>query len=634
MKALRLLPVLLLSFLFIGGFPVVIQVSGAPTSEIVVDTLEDEINDKSDCSLREAITAANDNTSVDACPAGQPDVLDKITFAISGAIRLTEPLTVTSGGPLELDGGEAITVSGDNHVRVFVVEEDANLALRNLSISNGFIEYEYGGGIINYGAITITNSILYSNTALIGGGVSNEGTLWITNSTIFSNTAIESGGGIYNRSTLTISDSKICSNTSSYVGYGGGGIRNDGIVNISDSNIYQNNSVGEGGGISNKGTLIISSNYISHNNAEKGGGIGNRGLVTITRSTIAGNHAAGSDAPSPNGGGIWNQTYGNVDEMGTMFISGSTISGNIVDVTNAFEGSGEGGGGIYNCWDCRMTIHNSTFSSNEAISEDYNTPMGGGIYNSGALTITNSTFSANSAEEGGGIFDGTNVTTVFASNTIFAYSVIGGNCGGDPITDGGHNLDDGITCGLSTGSLTNPLLGPLQDNGGPTLTHAQLPGSPAIDNANPQHCTDIDQRGAPRPFDGDDDGESICDIGAVEFIPGGFPFPTTTTIDSDEPDPSQVNQPFTVTFSVTSTYEVPTGIVSVIVSDSPESCYDVLTEGSSSCQLTITNTGTYTLTANYKGNATYSPSSDNEFHLVSTAETKLLLPRVLNNSEP
>jgi hypothetical protein len=64
---------------------------------------------------------------------------------------------------------------------------------------------------------------------------------------------------------------------------------------------------------------------------------------------------------------------------------------------------------------------------------------------------------------------------------------------------------------------TDPLLGPLQDNGGPTWTHALLYNSPAIDAGDPVNCTPTDQRGVARPIDGDSDGTAVCDIGAVEF---------------------------------------------------------------------------------------------------------------------
>jgi hypothetical protein len=97
-------------------------------------------------------------------------------------------------------------------------------------------------------------------------------------------------------------------------------------------------------------------------------------------------------------------------------------------------------------------------------------------------------------------------------NTIVADNPLGGDCDG-MIASGGHNLSSDNTCGLSAaGDMmnTNPLLGPLEDNGGPTLTHLPLPHSPAINNGDNNGCPTTDQRGIVRPQKG------ICDIGAVE----------------------------------------------------------------------------------------------------------------------
>lgn len=185
---------------------------------------------------------------------------------------------------------------------------------------------------------------------------------------------------------------------------------------------------------------------------------------------------AGGDSPSGSGGGILNN--------GTLKVRNTTFSGN----------SAGSGGGIDN--DGTATVSNSTLSGNSASGS------GGGILNSGGatLTVTNSTFFDNSADMGGGI---DNDGTATLRNTIVANRASSGNCSGK-ITDGGYNLSSDASCGFTTQnkslSSTNPLLGPLEDNGGPTPTHALLKDSPAIDKGKSFGAT-TDQRGLPRPFD-------------------------------------------------------------------------------------------------------------------------------------
>ena len=190
-------------------------------------------------------------------------------------------------------------------------------------------------------------------------------------------------------------------------------------------------------------------------------------------------------------------------------ISRSTINGN----------SANAGGGIDNN-SGTLTISDSTFYGNSANFNRGNA-FGGGIV-SGAATISNSTFGGNSAQGSLGSFGGGIYGDVTLQNSIVAHSPAGGNCAGQ-ITSHGYNLSSDGTCNFNAhGDLNNhdPLLGPLQNNGGPTHTMALLPGSPAIDGGNPSGCTDgqghllkTDQRGAPRP---DREDKVGCDIGAFE----------------------------------------------------------------------------------------------------------------------
>ncbi len=275
-----------------------------------------------------------------------------------------------------------------------------------------------------------------------------------------------------------------------------------------------------GGGILNAGSLILTlSRVISNTVNYDGGGIANMGTLVISRSLVMSNTA--TPPASGFGGGLYNE--------GQLTLVESTVSGNENRI----------GGGLDNGPQATATLINSTISGNRA------TENGGGISNRGTalLNLFNVTLAANRVEvvadnpawNGGGLKIGLN-STVNARNTLIAdnqkidmvFNPINDDCKGI-LTSAGYNLirttDGCIITGDTTGNLTGqlPQLGPLADNGGPTLTHAPNPNSPVLDAGNPAGCTDradndltTDQRGYPRPVDGGS-GQSRCDIGAVEF---------------------------------------------------------------------------------------------------------------------
>jgi hypothetical protein len=242
---------------------------------------------------------------------------------------------------------------------------------------------------------------------------------------------------------------------------------------------------------------------ITGGGAVNGGGIDNEGVLTVRDSTVAGNQASGD------GGGISNGQ--------TLTVTGSTINGN----------SAKDGGGVFSDGlSASVVLVNSTIADNTTVGGG----IGGGIFNiAGTVTLANDTLSSNHAPGvglGGNIY---NKATVLARNTI----ITGGtatsgkeNCGlgvANPVVSQGYNLEDRDQCGLTnTGDQVNtdPLLGALQNNGGPTDTQALPLGSPAVDHGNPAGCTDafdallmVDQRGFARP-----QGLN-CDIGAYELQP-------------------------------------------------------------------------------------------------------------------
>jgi CSLREA domain-containing protein len=451
-------------------------------ASLVVNTLEDELNADGDCSLREAITAATGNTTVDACGTGS-SATDTITFSVSGKINLGAELNVAAGGPMLIDGKEAISVSGQDSVRVFFVGPGGAVTLLNLTIIDGAASD--GAGIRNFGALNLDNCEVTSNNAdYDGGGIMNNGILDIEDSLIQGNSAAW-GGGLSNHNTVTVVNSSFSNNQAGSKG-GGGGISNAGIINITSS-ILDNNSGSQGGGIHNgeSSLLTLANSTLASNSAYDGGGILNHGTMDISESSIYSNNSL------EYGGGLVNSDI--------LTLTASTLSANIAV---------DQGGGIYSS-SGTINITNSTLSGNNA-------SWGGGISNHGTLAITNGTLFGNSADHGGGIADWRQ-TVIY--NTILAGNSVGGNCQWE-VTDGGHNLEDTDTCGLelAKGSLINsdPLLGELSDNGGLTLTHSLHYGSPAIDAAASVYCLDIDQRGIQRPIDGNNDGFAVCDIGSVE----------------------------------------------------------------------------------------------------------------------
>ena len=263
----------------------------------------------------------------------------------------------------------------------------------------------------------------------------------------------------------------------------------------------QNGSGADGGGIYNEGTVTVTGCIVTDNLVLfLGGGIYNVGTLTVTRTTVTRNSAFDGSSFA-GGGGIYN--------FGTLTIDKSAVSDN-----RASSVVGEArGGGIFNA--ATLIIRNTTVSGNSVGAP---TKAGGGIYNVGTLTISNGTVSGNGR--------GVDIYNVTGHVAVLQNSIVSndpdGNCKGT-ITSNGYNLSSDSTCKFKgTGDLngTNPMLGPLQDNGGPTQTMALSSGSPAVDAGNPNGCRDdkghlltTDQRGKPRP---DKEDTAGCDMGAYE----------------------------------------------------------------------------------------------------------------------
>src|SRR5271166_2962234 len=470
---------------------------------------------------------------------------DTIKFAhsVRGTILLTSALPALStdmviSGP----GPSALRVarSGASQTpafRIFTVGRGAVIKITGLTITGG--SAADGGGIGNAGSLSLVNTTISGNSAVgpplsseatLGGGIENSGTLSVTDSTFSGNSAsggflsFESGGGIGNSGTLSVTDSTFSSNSATSAitpdlsaggAASGGGIGNSGTLSVTNSTFSGNSASvdGGGGGIGNFGTLTVATvtnSTFSGNSAtgpidSSGGGINNGGTLTVTNSTISDNSATAS------GGGI--------DNGGTLTVINSTISGNSVTGT-IFAYMFGSGGGIDNQYGGTLTVTNSTISGNSATVREENQMegYGGGIADSGVGSITYVTVADNSAASGGGVAITFGAQSLFDSIDSIFQNTQGGNVSvaAGVFRSLGHNLfsdDPGISIAPTDRVNTNPLLGPLANNGGPTLTQALLPGSPAINAGIPVVGITTDQRGAPRP------AGSAPDIGAFQVQP-------------------------------------------------------------------------------------------------------------------
>ncbi len=424
----------------------------------------------------------------------------------------------------------------------------------------------HGGGIYNndLAILNVSDSTLTSNTAgLGGGGLFNElaATATISNSTIAFNQAND-GGGIYNDDgSVTVSISALSANSATTNG-GGAFVTSAGVLNVSNSSFSGNMAGFDGGGISSDGTVTLDNVRVIDNSAgQNGAGIANTRSLTLQQVSVTQNDA-GQD-----GGGLWNSGIGNAtisDTSVTENTSGRDGGGvhNSGSAALTFTGStisdgaaAEKGGGLYQSSLGSVSIVNATVSGNMATD-------GGGIYSTRGLSFSNSTLSTNTATNNGGGIDNNGGAVSFASatvyantagvtgggiinesvfgafslkNTIVARNLINGNppsadvdVSGVQFNSIGNNLignrgsvtsfidgAKGDVIGVA-GNEVDPLLGPLQDNGGPTLTHALLFGSPARDAGTNVGVLGTDQRGFARIFDGDGDGLATVDIGAFE----------------------------------------------------------------------------------------------------------------------
>ncbi|MBN1668768.1 MAG: CSLREA domain-containing protein [Anaerolineales bacterium] len=256
----------------------------APTptmNTIVVTTLEDENKKDGDCSLREAIEAANSDFGQDACPAGNG--LDKIDLTgLQGTIELNSQLVVISKVVISGPGAARLVLSGGGENRIFILTPNAHVLLSDISIADGYAQYGDGGGIFNEGVLSLLRCQFYDNASRASGGaLANTGRLAVGDSTFYANRADLNGGALYNidgevRVTSSTFSGNRASLNADLANYGGGALSNlqvemTATLSIQHSTIT-GNSAKWGGGVSNSaGDLAISHSILAGNSVLAGG---------------------------------------------------------------------------------------------------------------------------------------------------------------------------------------------------------------------------------------------------------------------------------------------------------------------------------------------------------------------------
>ncbi len=461
---------------------------------------------------------------------------------------------VDAKGPADQAVGRVfqINASIESHGDFGRVEMD------DIEIRNGTPPYSAGGGINNAtSALVLTRVTFDRNSSGEGGGLYYSGVGLEIKDSVFVGNSGDAGGGLQLwTGKLNMDKTLFEGNTASSGGAITASNGNGDLAVITNSTIRNNTATsGMGGGIvaGAERNLRIENTTIEGNTALHGGGIahdprpGYSGRLEIVNSSVKNNTAT-----SFGGGGL----YGII----VADIRGSTFSG------NRAAGSYNGGGAIFNA-NGKLAIENSTISGNSSDGD------GGGIRNQSyasfgspsKVSLDGVTLADNTADAdtdgtgtGGNLYsgandsDGTIATT--AKNTILANAARGGDCAGSMVSGGHVLIEDAAGCEISgdtTGNIVgqDPKLGPLVDNGGPTATHLLASYSPAVDAGAGTMA--FDQRGIARPQDGNGDGNSAPDIGALEKRPDETLDPTAPTVTATTPGGTGVkrNTLLTATFS-------------------------------------------------------------------------------------
>lgn len=515
--------------------------SPALAATILVDSgaIDDIIEDDS-CSLREAVTIANGDPAGGDCgsPSPGPDTI-RLPGDLPIDVRLlgSPPLFVEEELVIQGVGSSETLIDISSHLdTAFDIALGVEVTFMDLTID--------GGGINPHEAIVNAGDLTLDSVALTGNVNSSD------------------GGAVFSTGDLTVRDARFADNASDY----GGALYLDGGTVLIEDSVFSDNGAGlDGGAIYITGAdLTIRGTEFSDNQAQDpaAGGGAIFADCTCTGASLAIEDSTFNRNEASQGGAlfVWGratiaESYffeNSADDEGGAVYALDAFPGPLAISDSSFESNGAASGGAVFAWLSLVTVDGSTIFDNRG-------ELGGGglLVETGSLEVVNSTVSTNRGTlgigggiaaidsdvyllhatvtgndasgpgAGGGLFT-TDPDLISAEGSIIAGNPTGGDCSG-LVEDVATNLDSDGTCfDGSGGSITapDPLLGPLDDHGGPTPTHPLLGGSPALDVGDPASCAaagNVDQRGETRPSGGG------CDLGAFElYVPPPPPKPRHT----------------------------------------------------------------------------------------------------------
>ncbi|MEM7704787.1 MAG: choice-of-anchor Q domain-containing protein [Pseudomonadota bacterium] len=435
-----------------------------PTHFLVVVGTNSDANLASGCSLRQAVESHNSGADVGDCERllRVGSSTNRIRFdasVVPGQIFLIDQLDITTNMIIEGPGADNFEISGSSSSRIFNITSAAEVVLQGLTLTGGRTDLD-GGAIFTDGALTVVDSRILNSTA--DGNNSSGGAI------------ATDGPGL-----LTIQSTELSGHSASWLG---GAIYARGPFLIQNSNL-SDNEADFGGALLAVGDGSLEDTVVADNTTRSGASVQTESAdVSIVRSTLLNSRT---------------QRERLIQIGFTGFVDSSIVQiiGSLVHDASEGPGGFAIDGGV-EFGDAELIIRNSTITGSR------------GIQVRTKLELLNSTVSVT---QGIGVRFGSSEAEGRIANSIVV-SELEGDCieSNATIVENSHNIYTDGDCTSNQDSLlfTDPLLGPLQDNGGPTLTRMPLPTSPAID-AGSAFCQALDQRYFNRT-------DGLCDIGAVE----------------------------------------------------------------------------------------------------------------------